>query len=313
MSTNSGSRGLLGLPVEVMFYILDHTELCSLYWLSQTCRTMRYLAKRDFRTLANTNFEDRAEFLLGLAYVMPDHYFCGKCCMLHIFNRHAPSIKSRLCWDYSINHRRSCATGYNLQHQHVQLALKYNRLGGFYRYAAANIMQPYQQTCSNGSLGPILHFSATPEIKNGRFILHEEWKLQADFPASLVPSYIFVPICSHIDLLGGRSLMKEDGRASWSLIRHLTPLENGEVERSRAPRGSCKTCSTSYDFSVSKENGAVVNATHDYGSFSSLDEWKRRSRKRRPHGQEPIAIDYVFHENDSGDFEEADWRRWYNA
>lgn len=313
MSTNSGSRGLLELPVEVLLSILDHTELCGLYWLSQTCRTMRYLAKRDFRTLVDTDVEDKAEFLLGLAYVLPDHYFCGKCCMLHIFNRHAPSIKPRICWDYSVNHRRSWATGYDLQHQHVQLALKYNRLGGFYRHAAASIMQPYRQTCSNGSLGPILHFSATPEIKNGRFILHEEWKLQADFPASLVPSCAFIPICSHLDLLGGRSLMNVDERVSWSLIRKLTPLENGQVERSRVPHGSCKICSTSYDFSVSKENGTVVNATHDYGSFSSLDEWKRRSWKRRSHSQEPIAVDFVFLENDLGEFEEADWRRSYNA
>ncbi|KAF4501427.1 F-box domain containing [Fusarium agapanthi] len=83
MSTNSGDRSLLGLPADVLMYILDHTALCDLYWPSHACKTMRRLAKRDFRTMVNTNAEDKAKFLLGLAYVLPGHYFCGNCCQLH--------------------------------------------------------------------------------------------------------------------------------------------------------------------------------------------------------------------------------------
>ncbi|EGU85210.1 hypothetical protein FOXB_04231 [Fusarium oxysporum f. sp. conglutinans Fo5176] len=68
MSTNSRSRSLLELPVDVMLCILDHAELHALFFLSQTCKTMQRLAKRDFRTMANTNVEGKVDFLLGLAY-----------------------------------------------------------------------------------------------------------------------------------------------------------------------------------------------------------------------------------------------------
>ncbi|KAG5753069.1 hypothetical protein H9Q70_004309 [Fusarium xylarioides] len=306
MSTNSGSRGLLGLPVEVLMYILDHAELCDLYWLSQTCKTMRCLAKRDFRTIINTNVEDKAYFLLGLAYVLPDHYFCWRCCMLHTVNRHVPSVMSLPCWDYSVNHRRSCAAGYDLQPQHIQLALKYNRLGGFYGDAVANMMRPHQQLCSNGPLGPDIHFSATPEIKNGHFLLHEEWKLHASLPPSLFPSNVYIPICNHIDLLGRRPPVHSTTEilgTVWALVRHAMPLKNREVE-SYAPRGSCKACSTTYDFSVSNANRVVVNTRHDYGSFNSLDEWKRRSRKTRVDWA-TSTLDFGFVENDWGEFDEA--------
>ncbi|KAF5695532.1 hypothetical protein FDENT_331 [Fusarium denticulatum] len=282
MSTNSSSHSLLGLPVEVLMCILDHAELCDLYWLSQTCKPMQRLAKRDFCAMVNANVEDKAEFLLGLAYVLPDHCFCEKHCMLHTVNRHAPLVMSPHCWDHSVNHRRICATGYDLQYQHVQLALKYNRLGGSFRDALAPLMRPHYQSCSRNPLGPDIHFSATPEIKNGHFLLHEEWKLQASLTEPLRPSIIYIPICSHINLLGHRPPVDpttEISGTAWALIRHATPLGNVEVERNHALRGSCQRCSTSYDFSVSQANGGVLNATHDYGSFNSLDEWKRRSWK----------------------------------
>jgi hypothetical protein len=76
-----------------------------------------------------------------------------------------------------------------------------------------------------------------------------------------------------------------------------------EVERSHAPRGSCQRYSTSYDFSVSKANGVFVNTTHDYGSFNSLDEWKRRSQK--PTGWATSTLNFALAENDAGEFEEV--------
>ncbi|KAF5986141.1 hypothetical protein FBULB1_2571 [Fusarium bulbicola] len=307
MSTNSESCSLLGLPGDVLMYILDHTELYSLYWLSQTCKTMRHLARRDFRTLINTNAEDKAKFLLGLAYVLPDHYFCGNCCQLHIFNRHGSSRMPSHCWDDSVNHRRSCAILYDLQHQHVQLALKYIRLGGFYGHAAAKFMRSYQQSCSGGPLGSYIHFSATPEINNFRFLLHEEWKLQASLTATLNPTNVYIPICNHIDLWGHKPPVHSTTEilgTVWALVRHATPFKNREAERSYAPRGSCKTCSTSYEFSVSRANGVVVKTTHDYGIFNSLDEWKRRSRKNRIVWA-TSKLDFGFVESDSGEFEEA--------
>ncbi|KAF5585327.1 hypothetical protein FPCIR_8410 [Fusarium pseudocircinatum] len=278
MSTNSSSHSLLGLPVEVLMCILDHAELCDLYWLSQTCKSMRRLAKRDFRTMVSNNAEDKAEFLLGLAYVLPDHYFCMKCCMLHIFDRHHTSMMPPHCQDQSVNHRRIYVTGYDLQYQHVQLALKYNRLGESYRDALASLMRTHYESCSRGPLGPDIHFSATPEIKNGHFLLHEEWILKAHCNLPCYFMGVSVPICNHIDLFGCRprnNLLQEFRGATWCLMRHATLLENQEMEGSR--HGSCKTCSTSFVFSVPREKKVVLNTTHDYGSFHSLDEWKRRS------------------------------------
>ncbi|KAF5560603.1 hypothetical protein FPHYL_6571 [Fusarium phyllophilum] len=307
MSTNSSSHSLLGLPVEVLMCILNHAELCDLYWLSQTCKIMQRLAKRDFRTMVNTNAEDKAEFLLGLAYVLPDHYFCMKCCMLHIFNRHHPSMMPPHCRDQSVDHRRSCRTGYDLLPHHIQLALKYNRLGGSYRDALAPLMRTHYESCSRGPLGPDVHFSATPEIKNGRFLVHEEWKLQASLTRPLRSLNVYIPICSHINLLGRRPPVDPTTEMSgtvWGLVRHTTPVRNVEVQRSYAPRGSCQGCSTSYDFSVSKANGVVVNTTHDYGSFNSLDEWKRRSQKTSVFWT-TSTMDLGFAENDAGEFEEV--------
>jgi hypothetical protein len=66
MSTNPRSRSLLELPVDVMLCILDHAELHALFFLSQTCKTMQRLAKRDFRTMANTNVEGKVDFCAGI-------------------------------------------------------------------------------------------------------------------------------------------------------------------------------------------------------------------------------------------------------
>ncbi|KAF5539560.1 f-box domain-containing protein [Fusarium napiforme] len=308
MSTNSSSHSLLGLPVDVLICILDHAELCDLYWLSQTCKSMQRLAKRDFRTIVNnTNAEDKAEFLLGLAYVLPDHFFCVNYCMLHTVDSHAPLLMSPHCCDYSVNHGRICAAGFDLQYQHVQLALKYNRLGGSYRDALAPLMRTHYQSVSGGLLGPNMHSSATPEIKNGHFLLHEEWKLEASLTQSVRVPDVYLPICSHIILLGRRPTVDPTAEISgtvWGLVRHVPPLENLEVGRSYAPRGSCQTCSTSYAFSVSKANGVVLNTTHDYGSFNSLDEWKRRSLET-PVIWATTSWDFAFAENDTGEFEEV--------
>ncbi|KAF5645224.1 f-box domain protein [Fusarium tjaetaba] len=312
MSTNSSSHSLLGLPVDVLMCILDHAELCDLYWLSQTCKSMHRLAKRDFRTIVNNaNAEDKAKFLLGLAYVLPDHFFCRNSCMLHTVDSRSPLRMSCHCQDYSVNHRRICEANFELRHQDVQMALKYNRLGGSYRDALAPLMRTHYETLYRRSLGPIIHSSATPEIKNGHFLLHEKWKLQASLTQSLnlnrVRSNVYIPICSHILILGRRPSVDPTAKISgtvWGLARLAPPPGNLEVGRIYAPRGSCQTCSTSYDFSVSEANGVVLNTTHDYGSFNSLDEWKRRSLET-PVIWATTTLDFAFAENDTGEFEEV--------
>ncbi|ENH75010.1 hypothetical protein FOC1_g10010393 [Fusarium oxysporum f. sp. cubense race 1] len=304
MSTNSRSLSLLELPVDVTLCILDHAELHVLFFLSQTCKTMQRLAKRDFHTMANTNVEGKVDFLLGLAYVLPDLYFCRQCCKLHTVNRPPTSVIPLLCRDNSINHRCSWIS-YDVQHQHVQLALKYNRLGELYRDALAPIMQPYYKSCFGSYWGSYVSFSATPEIQSGRFLLHEKWHLNANLDPSPWRSNVYIPICNHLDFMGRKPLARPIGRlqgASWSLIRHVTGFEDLKQEPRRSPRGSCKVCLTSYDCSVSKANGVIINATHDYGSFSSLDEWKRRRRIR--HGVWiSSTTDFVFIENVSGEFD----------
>lgn len=129
------------LPLEIFLLIANELPLESKFILSQTCRRARFNLHRDWRAELERLACDRdaqLRFLSAIARDLPDHLACEYCVRLHKVNsgcvptRHKSSIckvsEPRICVD-TYRDGGLEGEGYHLSHIHVQLALKYSRLG----------------------------------------------------------------------------------------------------------------------------------------------------------------------------------------
>ncbi|WQF87392.1 Putative F-box domain-containing protein [Colletotrichum destructivum] len=81
---SSASPKLLELPADLLHVIIDHLDLAAEFHLSQTCRALRQLTHRDWKTIIPClPYREQLPFYIGLAYTRPDHWACERCCRLH--------------------------------------------------------------------------------------------------------------------------------------------------------------------------------------------------------------------------------------
>lgn len=166
---------LLELPLEVFLCIADVLPLHAWALLSQTCRALRStLPPHDLRAkLRRLPRSQRMAFYAGLAHVFPDYLACLRCCRLHrVDDEDTPRRPG-----YTRNdcpNARSCTyhaynrtwPHYNLNHNHVQLALKYTRQPDAY---LRDLVVPYYTYGRRGDI--IVATRGIPKIVAGRFFL----------------------------------------------------------------------------------------------------------------------------------------------
>lgn len=204
-SNKNRDVALLQLPVEILLLIADNLDLHDKFHISQTCQALRQITLRDWKTeLLQLSFDDKLTFWTGVAYTLPRHWVCPKCCKLHLGKMSDTPIIRKHCLPCGVKQcKKRVHKGYKIQHHHIQLALKLSRLGNKYRYYLAALMKTYY-TGQSSTFPNSTEYTAEPRIINGRFILREQWILRTNARAawSLFQHDDFA-VCPHLCIRGG--------------------------------------------------------------------------------------------------------------
>ncbi|KAF6813547.1 hypothetical protein CSOJ01_04569 [Colletotrichum sojae] len=129
--------GLLDLPTEIWDMILARLEPHDCFFLSKVHRLLQWLAGKDFaewqRLLREASRSEKMTFLMGLARVRLDHWFCRRCESTHYApGRHGKYIGlggylNRRKWDACLSapsNMHRIFDKYAVYHSDIQLALK---------------------------------------------------------------------------------------------------------------------------------------------------------------------------------------------
>ncbi|KAH7241552.1 hypothetical protein BKA59DRAFT_456144 [Fusarium tricinctum] len=269
---------LQDLPVDIFFIIIKHLELCDLFLLSQTSGAMRYFAKRDWEAeMHNKSLKYKLDFLSGLAYALPDRWVYGYSVGLCEVDPHDVPAASPFPWDDDM--LPEWRGSYKLQPHHVQLALKYERLGG---------------------VGSYIKYTAAPGTIDDCFHLLESWEMNANNTLAFNHGWntpILFDVCPHTYILG--RAMKDPcyntGLYDWFLygeyVEGISPRPPPKSPPGRRRIGACAFCCTTYSFLIIGAEHIEVKALHDYGSFKTPDDnlWRRRySNQFRPTDVSPF-------------------------
>ncbi len=128
------TSAFLDLPMDILLCLCDQLPLSAKILLSHTCKAMWYmLHSKCSSQLKALSREDRFNTLTELGNLLPDHYHCIKCNILHpVEPDDVPNLTN---W---YRRRHTCRTpnrvydhvhpqhSYSVSFRHVQLALKYS-------------------------------------------------------------------------------------------------------------------------------------------------------------------------------------------
>jgi F-box domain len=263
------SPKFLDLPLDIILLIFDQLPLHSNIIASQTCKTLQLLlhskCSSGTRKLSD---DERLKVLAGLADVLPDHQLCTSCNALHIvhmndtpsnlFLRHECSLYAGL---YDSHYFGIC---YTIRHYHVQLALKYARLGNVHQAYLRNLMES-SSVASSGFYGMTAKFSVYPNIVDGRFILFTIWQFDEEtVPLSLEtlsrPAFRF---CPHLGLIS-----KPNPRILRNPLIDAVYTAFNVANMGQDLHHSCGRCPT--DYSITVYPGRVMfHIWQDFGPGAS--------------------------------------------
>jgi hypothetical protein len=235
------SSKLLDLPTELLLCMDKNLPLSGRYMLRQTCRALRSLLSTScMREVALQSPSQRLMFLSSVAATRPDYILCGRCHAIHTVNiNDVPTSPWDNCYHCEARHPAyEYGLGYRLRFHHVQLAIKYSRLG--IQQRLLKLLKPHFFRLT---LFEAATYIAEPKIVDGQFFLFSQWSirpLKASFLPSSAPD---VEICPHLHLR-----------------HHGTSRFNPLDSQMRALLGrrddgwcsfSCRRCPTDYELAVS--------------------------------------------------------------
>lgn len=289
---------IVELPAELILCITGHLAAHDKFLLSHTCRAMQRLASCDWNEyLRSRSPTERNDFLLGLAYSTPNHWACESCGRLHAIDwcdfplwRTSPS-----CVQPTDSGARTWAR-YNLEHHHIQLALKLSRRGANRSHLKRLLATHYNvMACS----GVTFSYYAYPKIVEGHFLLFErilvgDGHRRVSYPR---PQQSLIAICPHLTVVNNPVCYR------WLIegLRLTTELDQSMAlavcNSGKEIHGHCKWCPTDYSVIFSRKNGQLVfNAWHDFGAYGSISSphWSSQVwRQGGGHDQRSTQFDRV--------------------
>ncbi len=267
---HKNASSFLQLPILILDLIFDTLPLDSKVLLSQTCRVMRRLLNQACAaTIRELPLSNRLELLTELANALPDHQVCSICYELHTVN--TMDVPYRICYrrDYrcsvfSMLDSHHFGLRYYLTHYHVQLALKYHRLGSVYQEYLTSLLAPHSVVYPRGK--PLaLTFSARPRIAAGpRFILFTSWDFTDKHrtgPPSM-KNLQALKFCPHLTFIQDPDPRLQENPLVCA-IRSAFEAVGVEVHE------SCARCPTDCSVVVHRSGRILFRIWQDLGSFSS--------------------------------------------
>lgn len=295
---------ILLLPVDTIVEILALLPLHTLLLASQTCRPLQTIVHDFFLAgrgdlLANAEPEERILYLTHLSRLQPDRWVCVKCCKLHqIRDEDTPYGQKHVgCadgLDVSDRYKVSKHFGYTPMHRHVQLALKYTRLGCkeeryrdyLERLCAFHSRLDYKPYIDIEG-GLVVEYAAYPKVVNGRYLLLSIWKyVEAHY--KLRPESIYcLDICPHYSQKGTRR------DYSWGNIQRV--MRTVFAVESTLTEISCDSCKT--EFSIARSpRCATITIWQDFGSEGTIydAEWGSLARDTHSLHHQPQTVRHSY-------------------
>lgn len=279
---------LLNLPLCLICDIFDELDWPDKVVFSQTCRGLWYhLHSKCISIFRKATSEDRLKYLTMLSNVLLDHYVCERCCVLHLINpeEDVPGIYRPRCRDTyhapcPLSEREEgrvdSSAHYAFGYRHVQLAVKYSRLGGkaVHQRYLHRIMREFAKTGNPPSSWPTRiqsdAFTARPRIVRGKFIVRARYHFFQDLPKISYSNIVETPIpfCPHQYI--GPLYYSEDPVVL--IIGSLFQLPSGTPYPGFHQRKfSCDRCPSDYEF-IMKGKTLTVFIWRDLGTGTYLDE-----------------------------------------
>ncbi|KAM4066366.1 hypothetical protein HRG_000475 [Hirsutella rhossiliensis] len=251
---------LLQLPVELILLISDHLPRPNQMVFSQTCSPLRNIL--HYRLSLNLHCQDPfmglsrgalLEYLICMGRQNPNVWLCETCRRLHKVTECEIGRGRRACMSWA--RRAISCPGMLIYYHHVQLALKYNRIGGNdpkCRGRLQSLLAPHHHDAWYLDQPDRLsnRFSSVCKIVEGNFILMSVWECEqrdADIPVSR-RSIGALSICSHqffsyaMDSETVRATRRYNDALASAIVEALRNPDGGEVT------GACHQCAT--DFAV---------------------------------------------------------------
>ncbi|KAJ2978018.1 hypothetical protein NUW58_g7628 [Xylaria curta] len=282
----------LQLPAKVIHLIAKSLTPADIALLSQTCRSMRESLNK-YPNAAALSRADYFAYLAGMARGLPNQWLCDYCMALHpIDKRDKPTTKWRPCScpNYSVlaSHRRCRLQNPNIpfEHHHIQLALKYTRLGQrkYDSYLRA-LLEPYQEwhfyTMGRRAIDHEAHYFAFPRIVTGgdgnpRYLLFSTCRYLGGGRDMLIQNLGCQDICPHLHFRDDGDYYQYNNNLFRAFQYALEPKYHGHEWEAACPR-----CAT--DFSVTRRGrNLYLKVWQDFGPEGSPIDLAWRSQTFRP-------------------------------
>ncbi|KAM4056234.1 endonuclease-reverse transcriptase domain-containing protein [Hirsutella rhossiliensis] len=253
---------LLQMPVEIILLISDELPKHGQVVLSQTCLDLRAILDHHLHLSgARLSPEQQLEYLACLARDEPNWWVCERCISLHYVT----------CLDM---------VRLTLNHHHVQLALKYSRMGGGdvkLRVYLARLLAPEFRHTRSSSRQPSHSldgkFWTYPKIAGGRYLVlsvRQYDQICLDVPVSR-KSLARIRACEHLHNSFELDYAWNEGplpalHPFHGLMNALDEAfaSQGETEI----RGSCSFCTTDFSVTASSER-VTLRVWQDLGGEGS--------------------------------------------
>ncbi|KAL7921167.1 hypothetical protein ACQKWADRAFT_321656 [Trichoderma austrokoningii] len=296
---------ILLLPVEIIEEILAHLPLHTLLLASQTCRPLRklihdfYPAARD-DMLANAEPKEILLYLTHLSRLQPDRWVCAKCFKLHrIHVEDSPYDHSHVrCTDgsdVSARYRVSKCFGYTPMHRHVQLTLKYVRLGSeesrYQEYleslGAVHYRFDYKSRGNNTNGAVYLEYVAYPRVVDGKYLLLSIWTYGGVHYDLNARDIYCLDICPHFSQMGVRR------DYNWGDIQRL--FVTVFATKDTLTEISCDSCKTDFIIERSPRRFDVA-VWQDFGSEGTIfdAEWGSLARDTHFIHHQPQSVRHFY-------------------
>lgn len=264
--------GLLRLPNELLFSILDEAPLYSKVLLSQTCRATRSsLHSVCVKSVKELSLMERAGFSTDIAFALPESWPCPACGLLHAREvRDTPSCppyRYGLCPRMHVRpSSHDSSSNHKISHSHVDFALKLSRAEFAFESHRAYLAKLMASHRKFGSLeSPVLvTYRAQSKIVGQRFILQSHWEYSPNVQLQLVkpedvPDFTICPHLTFCRYYGSNRFPSNRLTRSISTAFSSMPV---------AQFGRCSRCPT--DIQVQVENGRLkLWIWKDFGSGGS--------------------------------------------
>lgn len=298
------------VPLELLLLISDNLPLASQFSLSRTCRRAYHSVKRDWLSEARKlPPEERLRCLLHLVYNVPDRAVCGTCHRIFKVNdkdfpgavrsgrfvRHGCVVAKE--WQYLETQCCDADNEYGLSHDHVQLALKYTRLGVRAGHLEA-IMRPWSFSEDKSKRRRRLHSTyelkcaQTPRIVGGRFIHESVWEVRCKYNGPIHGSQVastWPGIFRHIYLLFYGGALTPGRCYHNPLFPGVRSWQVFVASETMVRSFWCRVCRAEFRFEIGY-NKWSLKCWMDLGTETEPvrhpETWRMSERRRYEHDQE---------------------------